>query len=112
MHRYHHRVMSSTTTLAWYLQDTKDAKGVVNFIREKWPRSLSSYISQTKATWMTLDVISEEYAAQYTSAIATVDAAIAAARSAEKEMLRNAKSKLESFNASPGYSFRSFQSKT
>ena len=90
---------STTTTLAWYLLDTKDSKGVVNFIREKWPKSLSSYISQTKATWMTLDVISEDYAAQYTSAIATVDAAIATARSAEKEMLRNAKTKLESFNA-------------
>ena len=90
---------STTTTLAWYLLDTKDATGVVNFIREKWPKSLSSYISQTKATWMTLDVISEDYAAQYTSAVATVDAAIAIARSAEKEMLRSAKSKLESFNA-------------
>ena len=90
---------STTTTLAWYLLDTKDAKGVVDFIREKWPKSLSSYISQTKATWMTLNVISEDYAAQYTSATATVDAAIAVARSAEKEMLRSAKSKLESFNA-------------
>ena len=90
---------STTTTLAWYLLDTKDAKGAVDFIREKWPRSLASYISQTKKTWMTLDVISEDYAAQYTSAVVTVDAAIAAARSAEKEMLRSAKSKLASFNS-------------
>ena len=91
--------MSSTTTLAWYILDTKDAKGVVNFIREKWPKSLASYISQTKKTWMTLNVISEVYAAQYASAVATVDAAITKAKSAEKDMLRSARSKLESFNA-------------
>ena len=48
---------------------------------------------------MTLDVISEDFAAQYTSAIAAVDAAIAVARSVEKVMLRSARSKLESFNA-------------
>jgi hypothetical protein len=49
--------MSSTTdTLASYLADTHDAKGVVEFIREKWPKSLSSYINQTKKQWMTLDV--------------------------------------------------------
>ena len=90
---------STTTTLAWYLLDTEDSQGVVEFIREKWPKSLSSYISQTKATWMTLNVISEDYAAQYAAAVATVDAAFATARSTEKEMLRSAKSKLESFNA-------------
>ena len=47
---------------------------------------------------MTLDVISEDYTAQYTSAVAAVDTAIAAARSAERDMLRSAKAKLESFH--------------
>jgi Telomere resolvase len=91
--------MSQTTdTLAAYLSDTKDAKGVVAFIREKWPRSIASYISQTKKQWMTLDVIEEAYAAQYTAALSTVDAAITRAKGAEKEMLRGARAKLIEFN--------------
>jgi Telomere resolvase len=91
--------MSSTTdTLASYLADTHDAKGVVEFIREKWPKSLSSYISQTKKQWMTLDVINENYASQYAAALASVDTAIAAARSSERETLRSARAKLVEFN--------------
>ena len=82
-------MLSTTDTLASYLADTHDAKGVVEFIREKWPKSLSSYISQTKKQWMTLDVIKEGYAAQYAAALATVDGAVTAARSSERETLRN-----------------------
>jgi Telomere resolvase len=91
--------MSSTTdTLASYLADTHDAKGVVDFIREKWPKSLSSYVSQTKKQWMTLDVINENYASQYAAALTTVDTAMAAARSSERETLRNALARLVLFN--------------
>jgi hypothetical protein len=67
----------STDTLAAYLADTHDARGVVAFIREKWPKSIASYVSQTKKQWMTLDVIFEGYATQYTTALTTVDSAIA-----------------------------------
>jgi Telomere resolvase len=91
--------MSQTTdTLAAYLADTKDAKGVVAFIREKWPKSIASYVSQTKKQWMTLDVIFKGYAAQYTDALATVNSAIARAKGTEKEMLRSARAKLIEFN--------------
>jgi hypothetical protein len=91
--------MSQTTdTLAAYLAETHDAEGVVDFIREKCPKSLSSYISQTKKQWMTLDVIFEGYAAQCTAALATVDAAIAKAKGAEKVALLNARAKLDEFN--------------
>ena len=49
--------MSKTTdTLAAYLADTNDSKGVVSFIRQQWPKSLSSYVSQVKKQWMTLDL--------------------------------------------------------
>jgi Telomere resolvase len=88
----------STDTLAAYLADTKDAKGVVAFIREKWPKSIASYVSQTKKQWMTLDVIFEGYAAQYSAALATVDSAIARAKGTEKEMLCGARAKLIEFN--------------
>jgi hypothetical protein len=80
--------MSTTTdTLAAYLADAHDAAGVVSFIRQKWPKSLSSYISQTKKQWITLNVINENYAAQYTAAMSTVDTTIAQAKGAQKETL-------------------------
>jgi hypothetical protein len=91
--------MSQTTdTLAAYLADSFDAKGVVDFIRDRWPRSISSYVSQVKKQWMTLDVVNEGYTAQYDVALATVGAAIAKAKSAEKEALLNARVKLTEFN--------------
>jgi hypothetical protein len=68
------------------------------FIREKWPKSLSSYISQTKKQRITLDVINERYASQYAAALSQVDAATAKAKSAEKETLRAARIKLVEFN--------------
>jgi hypothetical protein len=91
--------MSQTTdTLAAYLCDTHDAKGVVEFIRDKWPKSMASYISQTKKQWMTLDVINDGYAAQYTTARATVEKAIVAAKGSEREVLHSARAKLIEFN--------------
>ena len=63
--------MSKTTdTLAAYLADTNYAQGVVAFIRENWPKSLARYVSQTKKQWMNLNVINENYAVQYATAIA------------------------------------------
>jgi hypothetical protein len=91
--------MSQTTdTLAAYLVDTKDSKGVVEFIRDRYPRSLSSYVSQVKKQWMSLDVTNEDYGAQYDVVLARVDAAIAQATSAKKDMLRAARAKLVEFH--------------
>jgi Telomere resolvase len=92
--------MSSTTDiLAAYLADTQDAAGVVFFIREKWLKSLSSYVSQTKKQWMTLEVINPGYVAQYTAAVSNVDAAIARAKGTEKQTLLAARTKLVEFNS-------------
>jgi hypothetical protein len=94
--------MSSTTdTLAAYLADTHDAKGVVAFVRERWPKSLASYLSQTKKQWMTLNVTSESYAAEYATALTSVNAAILRAKAAEKETLHSARAKLLAFHAMP-----------
>jgi Telomere resolvase len=91
--------MSKTTdTLAAYLADTNDAKGVVAFIRENWPKSLASYVSQTKKQWMNLNVINENYAVQYATAIGTVDKAISIAKGVERNLLRSARAKLVEFN--------------
>jgi hypothetical protein len=91
--------MSKTTdTLAAYLADTNDAKGVVAFIREKWPKSLASYVSHTKKQWMNLNVINENYAVQYATAIGTVDKAISIAKGVERDLLRSARAKLVEFN--------------
>eukprot|EP00953_Heterococcus_sp_UTEX-ZZ885_P005057 3196-Heterococcus_DN1.PRE.1 len=92
--------MSQTTdTLAAYLADTHDAKGVVALIRERWPGSIASYVSQTKKQWLTLNVINEGYAAQYSAALTTVDSAVARAKGTEKELLRSTRAKLIEFNA-------------
>jgi integrase len=92
--------MSCTTgTLAAYLAETYDATGVVRFIRERWPKSLSSYVSQTKKQWMTLEVIHPSYAAQYTAALRNVDTAIARSKGTEKQTLLAARAKLEQFNS-------------
>jgi Telomere resolvase len=91
--------MSKTTdTLAAYLADTNDAQGVVAFIRENWPKSLASYVSQTKKQWMNLNVINEKYAVQYATAIGTVDKSISIAKGVERELLRSARAKLVEFN--------------
>jgi hypothetical protein len=55
-------------------------------------------VSQIKKQWMTLDVVNEGYASEYAAALASVDTAIAAARSSERETLRNAGAKLVLFN--------------
>lgn len=47
---------------------------------------------------MTLDVTNENYAAQYTAALATVDKAISDAKGSERDMLRSARAKLKEFN--------------
>eukprot|EP00953_Heterococcus_sp_UTEX-ZZ885_P007137 4339-Heterococcus_DN1.PRE.1 len=47
---------------------------------------------------MTLDVINENYAAQYTVALRTVDTAVTKAKSTEKETLQAACTKLVEFN--------------
>jgi hypothetical protein len=92
--------MSKTTdTLAAYLSDTHDAAGVVNFIRQQWPKSLSSYVSQVKKQWMTLDVINDGYNAQYTAALTSIDTAIAQAKCEERDKLRAARAKLVQFNS-------------
>src|SRR6476646_6805734 len=88
----------STDTLAAYLADTHDAEGCVSFIRQQWPKSLSSYVSQVKKQWMTLDVINDGYAGEYTAALASLDAAIAQAKSEERDKLRAARAKLVQFN--------------
>ena len=91
--------MSKTTdTLAAYLADTHDAAGVVDFIRQQWPKSLSSYVSQVKKQWMTLDVVNDGYNAQYTAALASIDTAIAQAKSEERDRLCAARAKLIDFN--------------
>jgi hypothetical protein len=58
----------------------------------------ASYVSQTKKQWMTLDVTNENYAAQYTAALGTVDKAISVAKDSERDMLRGARAELTEFD--------------
>ena len=67
---------SSCDVLCAYLCDTHDAKGVVDYIREKWPKSLSSYLSAVKKQWLTMGEENATLPAQFDAAFAAVDAAI------------------------------------
>ena len=94
--RIHVKQMStSTDVLAAYLADTHDSHGVVEFIRQTWPRCRASYLSQVKSQWITLEVISEEFATQYASALDEVDAR--ASKESKKAVLRSAREKLVAF---------------
>ena len=86
--------------LAAYLCDTHQANEVVAFIRDTWPRSLSSYLSAVKKQWLTLGEENETLPAQFQAAFAEVDAAIAKEKSkTQKGTLRAAKEKLVQFRA-------------
>ena len=89
---------SSCDVLAAYLCDTHDSAGTVAFIRDKWPRSLSSYLSAVKKQWLTLGEEHETLPAQFHAAFAEVDAAIARETSkVRKATLRAAREKLAQF---------------
>lgn len=89
---------SSTDTLAAFLFDEKDGASVVSYVREKWPKSLSTYISAIKRQWMTIGEHHEDYPRHYAEAAASVDAMIKEASGAEKAALLAGKTMLEEFN--------------
>ena len=88
---------STTDVLASYLADTQDASGVVAFIREKLPKSLSSYLSQVKKQWMTLDVQNPTFPEQFATALQNIDTEIATLNKTEKAIMLQARARLLEF---------------
>jgi hypothetical protein len=89
----------TTALLASYLQDSKDTAGVMALIRDKYPRSLSTYLTQIKKQWLTLNITSDTYASEYQSALATTRSWKSKAPASEAKTLDMAIEKLQEFNA-------------
>ncbi len=93
-------VMSCKTTalLAAYLEDSKDTQGVLELIRHKYPRSISTYITQIKREWLSLNKTCESYSKDYNDLVSTVRGWKAKASSGESKTLEVALTKLQEFN--------------
>ncbi len=92
-------LMSSIEILTAYLLDQKDAKGVVEYVRAQWPKSLSTYISAIKKQWMTMEIHDDEYPRHYADALAKVNEMVKTSSGCERAVLLKAKEKLEAFHA-------------
>lgn len=69
-----HTMSLSVETLSAYLEDQEDGTGVVNYIREKWPKSLTTYVSNVKKTWMTLNKHHPDFETSFAKALAQAQA--------------------------------------
>ncbi|KAG5187453.1 hypothetical protein JKP88DRAFT_243959 [Tribonema minus] len=88
--------------LAGYLNETKDWQGVLDFVREKWPKSMSTYLSCIRNAWMQLEQHCEEYPAAYADALSKVDKQIAdTPRGKARTSLLQAKAALARFHELP-----------
>jgi Telomere resolvase len=84
--------------LAGYLQETHDYEGVLDFIREKWPKSMSTYISCIRSAWMQLEKPCEKYERALYDLMETLEADISSSRGKERSQLLKAKSAVEKFS--------------
>lgn len=90
----------STDLLACYLHDTEDAVGVVEYIREKWPKSLNVYLSAVKTRWYEFEVHNPEFPLHYTAIVDKLNelAAKSKANSKDGRLCSAARKKLAAFN--------------
>lgn len=89
----------TTSLLAAYLDDSKDVAGVLELIRDKYPKSLSTYITQVKKEWLTLNKTSASYAGEFLAMTNKVRAWKAKASASEAKTLETALQKLQTFDA-------------
>jgi hypothetical protein len=83
--------------LAAYVQEKQDAIAVLVFLREKYPKSISCYLSEVKRELMLLEVLHPGYTEQYAQAVSRVNALIAKAKGVERDKLLIAEQKLKAF---------------
>jgi hypothetical protein len=60
----------TTSLLAAYLEETRDTKGILALLKEKWPNSASSYISLIKKDWITLGKTGPHYRSDLNAVVA------------------------------------------
>lgn len=92
--------MSCKTTclLAAYLEDSKDTIGVLTLVRERYSKSISTYLTQIRKQWLTLNKTSGTYPAEFQAAIATVKNWQLKASTAETTTLDEALQQLHAFD--------------
>lgn len=93
--------MGTTTTnvLALYLGDTGQAKEIVQFVRAKFPASLSTTLTTIKKQWLQLELYHEGYAPAFAALLASVKESVKSAAKGKKAAQTRALAKLEEFSA-------------
>jgi Telomere resolvase len=84
--------------LAAYVAEKQDAEAVLVFLREKYPKSISCYLSEVKRELMLLEVLHPEYTEQFAQVLRRVNALTIRAKGVERDKLLIAEEKLKAFN--------------
>jgi Telomere resolvase len=84
--------------LAAYVQEKQDAIAVLVFLREKYPKSISCYLSEVKRELMLLEVLHPDYGQQYAQVLTRVNALTVKAKGVDRDKLLLAEEKLKAFN--------------
>lgn len=88
----------TTALLAAYIDDCGDVEGVLELIRTKYPRSISTYMTQIRKELMSLNKPSPAYAGEFRDLRAEVRAWKAKARGPEADTYEKALRRLEEFD--------------
>lgn len=94
--------MSCATTqlLAAYVDDSHDAEGVMALIRDKYPKSMSTYLTHIRKDWMTLNKYPSSYSTDFAALKQQVENWKSKSSGTELSSLTNALQKLSEFHES------------
>jgi integrase len=84
--------------LAAYVAEKQDAEAVLLFLREKYPKSISCYLSEVKRELMLLEVLHPKYTEQFAQVLQRVHALTTKAKGIDRDKLLIAEDKLKAFN--------------
>lgn len=99
---------TSADILAMYLHDTHDAAGVVDFIRDRYPKSLCTMMTNVKTVWLSLEAYGEHYDDDMKDAQESIVSLTSATSvRSEKMKLKKALQKMREFDTSLNLSQKS-----
>jgi Telomere resolvase len=84
--------------LAAYVQEKHDSEAVLVFLREKYPKSISCYLSEVKRELILLGVVHPLYTEQYAQVLQRVHALTSEVKGIDRDKLLIAEEKLKAFN--------------
>lgn len=91
----------TTALLAAYLDESHDTEGVLAVIRDKYPKSISTYITQIRKECMTLNKPCDSYLTDFAALTSTVRGWKSKANAAETAVLAKALQALQQFDTAP-----------